>query len=169
MHPFAAALLGAREIGFTVFSISMSLIAVFIPILMMGGIVGRLFREFAITLSAAILVSMVISLTTTPMMCAHLLKMPRGTRSMASLYRIEREVLRRVAIGLSAFASLGARQSGADADRTCADDRPQCGGLLCEDSQGILSAAGHRRDRWRGAGPAGCLLPFHGLLASASW
>ncbi len=74
MEPFAAALLGAREIGFTVFSISMSLIAVFIPILMMGGIVGRLFREFAVTLSTAILVSMVISLTTTPMMCAHLLK-----------------------------------------------------------------------------------------------
>jgi len=74
MEPFAAALLGAREIGFTVFSISVSLIAVFIPILMMGGIVGRLFREFAITLSTAIAVSMVISLTTTPTMCAYLLK-----------------------------------------------------------------------------------------------
>jgi len=74
MKPFAAALLGAKEIGFTVFSISVSLIAVFIPILMMGGIVGRLFREFAITLSTAIVVSMVISLTTTPTMCAQLLK-----------------------------------------------------------------------------------------------
>jgi multidrug efflux pump len=74
MKPFAAALQGAREIGFTVFSISMSLIAVFIPILMMGGIVGRLFREFAVTLSTAIIVSMVVSLTTTPTMCAHLLK-----------------------------------------------------------------------------------------------
>ena len=74
MKPFAAALKGAQEIGFTVFSISMSLIAVFIPILLMGGIVGRLFREFAVTLSTAILVSMVISLTTTPMMCAYLLK-----------------------------------------------------------------------------------------------
>ncbi|MFZ0304998.1 MAG: efflux RND transporter permease subunit [Terracidiphilus sp.] len=74
MEPVAAALKGAQEIGFTVFSISMSLIAVFIPILMMGGIVGRLFREFAITLSAAILISMVISLTTTPCMCAHLLR-----------------------------------------------------------------------------------------------
>jgi multidrug efflux pump len=72
--PFAAALQGAREIGFTVFSISVSLIAVFIPILMMGGIVGRLFREFAVTLSTAIAVSMVVSLTTTPTMCAHLLK-----------------------------------------------------------------------------------------------
>ena len=74
MKPFDAALKGAKEIGFTVFSISMSLIAVFIPILMMAGIVGRLFREFAITLSTAIIVSMVISLTTTPAMCAHLLK-----------------------------------------------------------------------------------------------
>ncbi len=74
VEPMAAALQGAKEIGFTVFSISMSLIAVFIPILAMGGIVGRLFREFAITLSTAILVSMVISLTTTPMMCAYILK-----------------------------------------------------------------------------------------------
>jgi multidrug efflux pump len=74
LKPFEAALKGAQEIGFTVFSISMSLIAVFIPILLMGGIVGRLFREFAVTLSTAIVVSMVISLTTTPTMCAYLLK-----------------------------------------------------------------------------------------------
>jgi multidrug efflux pump len=74
MNPYAAAARGASEIGFTVISISISLIAVFVPILMMGGIVGRLFREFAVTLSAAVLVSMIISLTTTPMMCAHLLR-----------------------------------------------------------------------------------------------
>jgi multidrug efflux pump len=74
MRPFEAALKGAEEIGFTVLTISFSLIAVFIPLLLMGGIVGRLFREFAVTLSVAILVSMVISLTATPMMCAHLLK-----------------------------------------------------------------------------------------------
>jgi multidrug efflux pump len=74
MEPLAAALKGAKEIGFTVFTISMSLIAVFIPLLLMGGIVGRLFREFAVTLSTAILVSMVISLSTTPMMCAYILK-----------------------------------------------------------------------------------------------
>jgi len=74
MKPFEAALKGAKEIGFTVFSISMSLVAVFIPILLMAGIVGRLFREFAITLSTAIVVSMLISLTTTPTMCAYLLK-----------------------------------------------------------------------------------------------
>jgi len=74
MKPLQAALLGAREIGFTVLSISVSLVAVFIPILLMGGIVGRLFREFAVTLSVAIGVSMVVSLTLTPMMCAWLLK-----------------------------------------------------------------------------------------------
>src|ERR1700726_1219580 len=74
MDPFAAALKGAQEIGFTVLTISISLIAVFFPLLLMGGIVGRLFREFAITLSTAILVSMAISLSTTPMMCAYLLR-----------------------------------------------------------------------------------------------
>src|ERR1700732_1146779 len=80
MKPFAAALKGAQEIGFTVFSISVSLVAVFIPLLLMGGIVGRLFREFAITLSTAIVVSMVISLTTTPMMCAYLLRDERNQK-----------------------------------------------------------------------------------------
>ena len=74
MDRFEAALLGAREVGFTVLSISLSLVAVFIPLLFMGGQVGRLFREFAVTLSAAVLISLVISLTTTPMMCAWLLK-----------------------------------------------------------------------------------------------
>ncbi|MGA2610348.1 MAG: multidrug efflux RND transporter permease subunit [Terriglobia bacterium] len=80
VRPFAAALKGAKEIGFTVFTISISLIAVFIPLLLMGGIVGRLFREFAVTLSTAILVSMIISLTTTPMMCAYLLKNERAEK-----------------------------------------------------------------------------------------
>jgi multidrug efflux pump len=74
---FQAALKGAQEVGFTVLSISISLIAVFIPILLMGGIVGRLFREFAITLSTAILVSLLLSLTTTPMMCAYLIGRPK--------------------------------------------------------------------------------------------
>ncbi|HTP66069.1 MAG TPA: efflux RND transporter permease subunit, partial [Geobacteraceae bacterium] len=81
-----AAFLGAREIGFTVLSISISLVAVFIPILLMGGIMGRLFREFAVTLSAAILVSLVVSLSLTPMMCATLLK-PVTERSRGRFYR----------------------------------------------------------------------------------
>ena len=92
MEPFAAALKGAQEIGFTVFSISMSLIAVFIPILMMGGIIGRLFREFAVTLSAAIVISMVISLTTTPCMCAHLLKAHQEGEKHNWLYRTSENV-----------------------------------------------------------------------------
>ena len=79
MAPREAALKGAREIGFTVVSISLSLIAVFIPLLLMGGIVGRLFREFAVVLSVSILVSMLVSLTTTPMMAARLLQ-PRAQR-----------------------------------------------------------------------------------------
>jgi multidrug efflux pump len=78
MSPMQASLKGASEIGFTVLSISISLVAVFIPILLMGGIVGRLFREFAVTLSVAILVSLAISLTTTPMMCSLLLKNHEG-------------------------------------------------------------------------------------------
>jgi multidrug efflux pump len=74
MQPFDAAMKGSREIGFTVLSMSTSLIAVFIPILLMGGIVGKLFREFAVTLSVAIAVSLLVSLTTTPMLCARFLK-----------------------------------------------------------------------------------------------
>ena len=74
MNPMVAALKGASEIGFTVLSISLSLVAVFIPILLMGGIIGRLFREFAVTLSVAILVSLGVSLTATPMMCSRLFK-----------------------------------------------------------------------------------------------
>ncbi|HEY1879947.1 MAG TPA: efflux RND transporter permease subunit [Caulobacteraceae bacterium] len=88
MNRFEAALLGAKEVGFTVTSISISLVAVFIPILLMAGIVGRLFREFAITLSAAVLISLVISLTTTPMMCAFLIDPPRRGRRPGFLARV---------------------------------------------------------------------------------
>jgi len=87
MSRLQAALLGAQEVSFTVLSISISLVAVFIPILLMGGIVGRLFREFAITLSAAILVSLVISLTTTPMMCAFLVDAPKPLNKQGRIAR----------------------------------------------------------------------------------
>ena len=87
MSRVEAALLGAREVGFTVVSMSLSLIAVFIPILLMGGIVGRLFREFAVTLSIAILISMVVSLTTTPMMCAFVLKPHEARKSPGWFFR----------------------------------------------------------------------------------
>ncbi len=87
MTPFDAAMKGSREIGFTVLSMSTSLIAVFIPILLMGGIVGRLFREFAVTLSIAIAISLVVSLTTTPMMCAKFLRQHNPSeRSRAYLF-----------------------------------------------------------------------------------
>jgi multidrug efflux pump len=84
-----AALLGVKEVGFTVLAMSLSLIAVFLPILLMGGIVGRTFREFALTLAVAIIISMVVSLTTTPMMCAHVLRRGAGNqgRFMRALER----------------------------------------------------------------------------------
>jgi multidrug efflux pump len=86
-RPFQAALEGAKQIGFTVLSMSTSLVAVFLPILLMGGIVGRLFREFAVTLSVAIAVSLMISLSLTPMMCARFLK-DQSTRAHGFFYRL---------------------------------------------------------------------------------
>jgi len=94
MHPFDAAMKGASEIGFTVISMSTSLVAVFIPILLMGGIVGRLFREFAVTLSVAIGVSLLISLTATPMMCARFLKHESGRHG--HIYRFSENVFDRM-------------------------------------------------------------------------
>jgi multidrug efflux pump len=99
LKPLEAARLGAQEIGFTVLSISLSLVAVFIPILVMGGVVGRLFREFAVTLSVAILVSLLVSLTTTPMMCARLLRQETG-QSHGTLYRAFEQLFDR---GLNAY------------------------------------------------------------------
>lgn len=91
VSPFKAAIQGAREVSFTVLSMSLSLIAVFIPIMLMGGIVGRLFREFAITLSAAILVSLLVSLTVTPMMCARLLR-PRSASPQGRFNRVSERI-----------------------------------------------------------------------------
>ncbi|MBN8762687.1 MAG: multidrug transporter subunit MdtC [Thiobacillus sp. 63-78] len=111
MKPFAAALAGVREIGFTVVSISLSLVAVFIPILFMGGIVGRLFREFAVTLSAAILVSMVVSLTATPMLCAHWLKAPPPDTAPGPWARWNARLLRRLKRGYRASLAWSLRHS----------------------------------------------------------
>ena len=94
--PFAAAMKGASEIGFTVLSMSTSLVAVFIPILLMGGIVGRLFREFAVVLSVAIAVSLLVSLTTTPMMCARFLRANAGTKRHNAAYRLSEYLFNRV-------------------------------------------------------------------------
>jgi len=91
MSRLDATLLGAREVGFTVLSMSVSLIAVFVPILLMGGLVGRLFREFAATIAIAIVISLVVSLTTTPMMCAVLLRGHRG-RPHGLIYRTSERI-----------------------------------------------------------------------------
>jgi len=92
MGRMEAALKGAQEVGFTVLSISVSLVAVFLPIMLMGGIIGRLFREFALTLSTAILVSLLISLTTTPMMCAFLIRPPDPNRRPHPLTRLSERI-----------------------------------------------------------------------------
>ncbi len=95
LTPYEAAMVGSREIGFTVLSMSVSLIAVFIPILLMGGIVGRLFREFAVTLSVAILVSLVVSLTTTPMLSARFLE-AHSARKHGRIYRVTERMFDRI-------------------------------------------------------------------------
>src|SRR5688572_11186580 len=90
MRPFEAALKGAKEIGFTIISITFSLVAVFIPVLLMGGMVGRIFREFAVTISVAIIVSGFVSLTLTPMLCARMLKhQPEGQKQNIVLRAFE--------------------------------------------------------------------------------
>ena len=97
-RPIVAALKGARQIGFTIVSISVSLLAVFIPILLMGGIVGRLFREFAVTLSVAIAISLAVSLTTTPMMCAKFL-VAESERKHGRIYRWSERAFERLRRG----------------------------------------------------------------------
>ena len=150
MEPMKAALRGAREVGFTVLSMSLSLIAVFIPILLMGGIVGRYFREFAITLSVAILISLVLSLTMTPMMCARLLR-PQKDRRQGRIARLERARVSMAAGRLRTKPCLGARSRR---DRHVDPGRDR--GLEClsvhHHSQGLLSDAGHRQADWLHSG-----------------
>src|SRR5262249_7143585 len=110
MKPLAAALRGAREVGFTVLSMSLSLIAVFIPLLLMGGIVGRLFQEFAITLSVAILVSLVVSLTATPMMCARLLA-PAQPEKQGRFFRASERVFNWMHDGYARTLAVALRHS----------------------------------------------------------
>ena len=165
MRPFAAALKGAEEIGFTVFTISISLIAVFIPLLLMGGIVGRLFREFAVTLSTAIVVSMVISLTTTPMMCAYLLKNERAEKH-GRIYTASEKFFDWVLSLYRSTPALGARPSGPHPHRALPHHRAQCGADH-QDTQGLFPGGGHGSDlRW-GARAAGFILPGDEQLHSA--
>ena len=136
MAPFQAALAGAREIGFTVLSISISLVAVFIPLLLMGGIVGRLFREFAVTLSVAILVSLVVSLTATPSMCAHLLKQHEAH---GRLYLASERAFNWVVGFYGRTLSTVLRFPGHHSCRTACHDRPECLPLHLR-SQGFFPA-----------------------------
>ena len=115
MTPVQAAMEGARQIGFTVVSISISLIAAFIPLLFMTGVIGRLFREFAITLAVAILISAVVSLTLTPMMCARVLKPERGT-AHGWWYRISERGFEGMRGGYAASLVERLREGGTAAD-----------------------------------------------------
>ena len=153
MTPIQASLKGAQEIGFTVFSISISLIAVFIPLLLMGGIIGRLFREFAITLSTAILMSMVISLTTTPMMCSRVMRSEADIEH-GRMYKWSERGFDSSAERLPEDVDVGAGPSGADA----AGLPGHAGTERLHDlygAHGLLSAAGHGRADGRHAGAAG--------------
>ena len=150
--PFEAALKGAKQIGFTIVSLTVSLVAVLIPLLFMGGIIGRLFREFAVTLAIAIGVSAVLSLTLTAMMCAHLLK-PHGEEKRDALRPLVRAALRRSWRASTTAASSGCSSTSAltlvVTIGTVALTRLARGGH----PQGLLPAAGHRAHprRHRGA------------------
>jgi multidrug efflux pump len=109
--PMEAALVGTREVGFTVLSMSLSLIAVFIPILLMGGIIGRLFREFAVTLSVAIVISLVLSLTTTPMMAARLLRRETRTEKPGRLSRLSQRAFEKLQHGYQRSLAWALRHS----------------------------------------------------------
>ena len=138
VKPLEAAFRGAAQIGFTIVSLTISLIAVFIPLLFMGGVVGRLFNEFAVTLSVAVAVSAVISLTLTPMMCGRMLrahKPGQGSRSDRFFGRMLGGYRRQLG-GVHAPPGLGARPGGA---HPCRHDR-----ALCGDPERLPAAAGYR-------------------------
>ena len=155
-RPLEAALKGSAQIGFTIVSLTISLIAVLIPLLFMGDIVGRLFREFAVTLSVTILVSAVVSLTLTPMMCARLLR-HKPESQQGRLYRWSRAGLARGSStstsGRSASCSATSRHA-AGRDRHARGDDP----ALRLRAQGLLPGAGHGRDPRRLRGAAGRLV-----------
>ena len=158
MKPMQAALKGAEEIGFTVLSMSISLIAVFIPILMMSGVVGRLFREFAVVLSVAIAISMVVSLTVTPMMCAWLLK---EHRSHGYLYNQSEKFYQVDYLHVCVGARRRAESSRVRPARHVADDGRQRLPLR-QDPERIFPAAGYGTSAGQRRGRAAHLLPGAG-------
>ena len=148
--PLRATMLGAKQIGFTVVSISVSLIAAFIPLLFMGGIVGRLFREFSVTLAFAIAVSTVVSLSVTPMICAYFVKAPPSKTATWLDRRVEGLLSRMIAL-LRPHARLCARASRADADRVPRHHRAHRRALH-QDAERLFPAGRHRADLRRHAG-----------------
>ena len=149
--PMASALKGAGEIGFTVVSISVSLVAVFIPLLLMGGIIGRLFREFAITVTAAIAVSVIVSLTLTPMLCSRFLASHSEHHGRLHLF-IERALRHRVS-GYRRGLDVVLRHQFATLFRL-PRHHGRHGRAVCRHSEGFLSNPGHRshsRHRLRGS------------------
>ena len=164
--PFRAALLGAKEIAFTVLSMSVSLVAVFIPLLLMGGMVGRLFREFSVTLSAAILISLVVSLTTTPMMCAIFLRSEKGL-AHGRLYRASEGVFEFLRHTYERSSRMGLAALPPDALPDLAhlgDQYP----LVYLHSQGLLPRTGHRPHHRHDPGGPGHLLSGHAGEAEGS-
>ena len=140
-------------------SMSLSLIAVFVPILLMGGIVGRLFREFAMTLSVAILISLVVSLTTTPMMCAYLLHRPARIGSTGRLYRASERVFDGDARTLRPHPAPGIALAGARHAEPVGDPGLRPSISFIDHAEGLLSAAGHRADDRRHPGRPEHLVP----------
>ena len=162
--PMRAALKGSEQIGFTIMSLTVSLIAVLIPLLFMSDVVGRLFREFAITLAVTILVSAVVSLTLTPMMCSRILK-DKATREADALLSLVREGLQRD------HRVVWAHPSGGPAPPLChldGDDRHTCGhgSALHRDPQGLFPGAGYGRDPGHQRGAADGELCQHGGAAA---
>ena len=139
-----AAIKGAREIGFTVLSISISLVAVFIPLLLMGGIIGRLFREFAITVTAAIAVSVVVSLTLTPMLCSRFLQREARSSTAASTASSRRASMRML-VGYRRMLEIVLRHQCDHAGRVLRHHGAH-GGPVRPDPEGLLPDPGHRPD-----------------------
>ena len=159
VSPYEAALKGSGEIGFTVMAITFSLIAVFIPLFLMSGYVGLLFREFAVTVSVALVLSLMISRTLTPMMCAYLLK--PESKEHGWLYRLSERgfdgLLYAYEAGLKDRAAAPLHHADGDVRHHRADRVSLRG-----HSQGLLSPAGHRIDHRPVRGGAGYFLPGHG-------
>jgi multidrug efflux pump subunit AcrB len=162
-----AALRGAREIGFTVVSMSVSLVAVFIPLLLMGGIVGRLFREFAVTLSIAVAISLVVSLTTTAMMCGSLLR-PHTGEASAWPSRALAAWAHRDDARVRAKPRLGAPPSANDAARDARHRRDQRRAVRRR-PEGVLSSAGRRPADGNDHGLTGHLVPVACATSSPQW